>query len=642
MGIRIRSEGNGITQEFASQELAKYLTRMMPGLEIYEGGQEPGKTIRLGLFEDFGLDASGLEDRRYDDAFAVDIDGLDGFIAGSNDRSILFGIYRFLEQAGCHWARHGADGEYIPGKDISALAVKLEDRAAYRHRGMCIEGADSLEIMLDNIDWVLKAGFNTYFLQFFIPYTFFERYYSHTNSTCKTAEPVSIETVESWKRQLEQEIKRRGLLYHAVGHAWTCGSLGLEGLEWKPAEYDLGDDKKELLALVNGKREVWEGIPLNTNLCYSNPTARANVVKTVVDYLSGNACVDFLQIWLADAANNNCECPGCQAALPSDFYVMLLNEIDAELTRLGIRTRIVFLAYVDLLWAPQKEKFNNPDRFLFLFAPITRSYSSTYDYATEGIQLPAYERNHLTFPKTAAENIAHIARWREMYHGDGLAFEYYFMWDHFLDPGYYGMANVMSQDIKNLRNINLNGLISCQCQRAFFPTGFPMYVMGKTLWDDTASLEDLAQVYFARTFGPDGEKCRQYLSEISNLFDQVYLRGEKVSRADRCDGAALPVDPNIPARLGKIPAAVAAFTPVIKNNIEKCDGSMRSSWKYLVYHGEIITALSQALLELETGSKEKAREIWIGIVEMVSRYEDDTGSVLDLFEFVSVWGRRFE
>lgn len=641
MIIGIKTQGSSITQGFGSRELAKYLMRMMPGIEIREDSQDTGNVIRLGLFEDFGLVVGGLEDSKVDDAFIVDVDGLNGFIAGSNDRSILFGIYRFLEQAGCHWARHGTDGEYVPEKDIGTLAVKLEDRASYRHRGICIEGADSLEIMLDNIDWVLKAGFNTYFLQFFIPYTFFERYYSHANSTCKNPEPISVETIRLWKRQLEVEIKRRGLLYHAVGHGWTCESLGLEGLEWKSAEYELSDDKKELLALVNGKREVWNGIPLNTNLCYSNPIARANIVRTVVDYLDDHDCVDYLQIWLADDTNNNCECQRCQEALPSDFYVMLLNEIDAELTRLGNRTRIVFLAYVDLLWAPRQAKFNNPDRFLFLFAPITRSYSKTYDYHIEDIQLPAYERNNLVFPKTVAENIAHISRWREMFHGDGLAFEYYFMWDHFLDPGYCAMTNVLSQDIKNLKKIKLNGLISCQNQRSFFPTGFPMYVMGRTLWDDAASLEDLANVYFSRTFGKEGEKCRQYLCEISRLFDQVYLRGEKTSGLGQNGEEAIPVDPDIPARLAKIPSTVAAFMPVIRENVEKTDGSMQASWKYLVYHGEIITRLSQALLELETGSQDKAREIWAGIVDRVSLLEDELKSVLDLYEFVEVMGKRF-
>jgi hypothetical protein len=444
-----------------------------------------------------------------------------------------------------------------------------------------------------------------------------------------------------WKLQLEEEVKRRGLLYHAVGHGWTCESLGLEGLEWKSAEYELSDEKRELLALVDGKREVWKGIPLNTNLCYSNPKARANVVRTVVDYLSGNDRIDFLQIWLADDTNNNCECKNCQKALPSDFYVMLLNEIDAELTRTGNKTRIVFLAYVDLLWAPVRERFENPDRFVFLFAPITRTYSKTYDYNTDGILLPAYDRNRLVFPKTVAENIAHISRWREMFHGDGLAFEYYFMWDHFLDPGYCAMTNVLSEDIKSLRNINLNGLISCQCQRSFFPTGFPMYVMGRTLWDDTATIEDLARAYFTKTFGEDGAKCRQYLCEISRLFDQAYLRGEKTSGANLNGEAAAPVDPDIPVRLGQIPATVAGFMPTILRNIEKTDGSMRASWKYLAFHGEMITPLSQALLELETGHGEKAREIWTGLVDKVSLSEDDLETVFDLFEFVGVLGKRF-
>jgi hypothetical protein len=51
--------------------------------------------------------------------------------------------------------------------------------------------------------------------------------------------------------------------------------------------------------------------------------------------------------------------------LPSDFYVMLLNELDEELTKRGIKTKIVFVAYLDLLWAPQKVKLKNRTVFFF-------------------------------------------------------------------------------------------------------------------------------------------------------------------------------------------------------------------------------------------------------------------------------------
>jgi hypothetical protein len=44
---------------------------------------------------------------------------------------------------------------------------------------------------------------------------------------------------------------------------------------------------------------------------------------------------------------------------------------------------------------------------------------------------------------------------------------------------------------------------------------------------------------------------------------------------------------------------------------------------------------------LETGSREKARETWAGLVDRVSQLEDDLETVFDLFEFVDVMGKRF-
>ena len=64
---------------------------------------------------------------------------------------------------------------------------------------------------------------------------------------------------------------------------------------------------------------------------------------------------------------------------------MLLNEMDAAFTAHGIATKIVFIVYLDLLWPPEAERFANPDRFiLLLFAPISRSYSRSYDLETTG------------------------------------------------------------------------------------------------------------------------------------------------------------------------------------------------------------------------------------------------------------------
>ena len=57
---------------------------------------------------------------------------------------------------------------------------------------------------------------------------------------------------------------------------------------------------------------------------------------------------------------------------------MLLNQLDKKLTENNIDVKIVFLIYVDLMWAPEHIKFENPDRFILMFAPITRTYGKAW------------------------------------------------------------------------------------------------------------------------------------------------------------------------------------------------------------------------------------------------------------------------
>jgi hypothetical protein len=644
------------TVEFAVLELKKYLDRMMPGIKVevnletvkYGAGAEG---FYLGRFHDFGMKQPNIENPELDDAFLIDVSGLNGIIAGSNFRSILLAVYRYLEETGCRWVRHGADGEYIPQSDLTEVGVKLEDKASYRHRGLCIEGAVSYENMLDNIDWAPKLGFNSYFLEFFTPYTFFDRWYSHKNNKYKKPLSISVEKVKEFTACLEKEIKKRGLIYHAVGHGWTCEPLGIPGLEWEPVQYEISADIAQLFAEVKGKRVLRNNIPLNTNLCYSNPEARRRMVEYAADYAEKNPHVNMLHIWLADESDNHCECENCRNTRPSDYYVMILNEMDAELTRRGLETKLIFLLYLDLLWAPSNVKFVNPDRFLLLFAPITRTYSRTYDTDTEGVTLGPFVRNKQQFPTNVRENIAYLKEWQKIFKGDSFAYEYHFMWDHFNDPGYYRMAEILSQDIKNLRKIGINGIVSDQTQRSFFPTGFGMYILGKTLWNEALDFDRAAREYFQSAFGEDGQLCREYMATLSELFDPAFIRGEKLSTGNSAQEVfglwslkhdRQEVDSTILEKLGKIPGVVNMFRPVIERNLVGGDPCKVKSWEYLQYHADIVTMLSQAFKVREEGAREKALELWGQVADIVQFNEDILQSVLDVYEFIWVLEKKFQ
>jgi len=152
--------------DFAAEELKKYLRMMMPrcGEIVIERNAEATDGFRLGLMQDFGLDVSEADDPRLDDILHIDTDAEGGIIAGSNPRSVLLAVYRYLTINGCRWLFPGIDGEFIPIKDIAP--TKFHKMADCRFRGQCNEGAESQQCMMETIDFSPKIGLNAYMIEF--------------------------------------------------------------------------------------------------------------------------------------------------------------------------------------------------------------------------------------------------------------------------------------------------------------------------------------------------------------------------------------------------------------------------------------------------------------------------------------------
>lgn len=622
------------TVNFAAEELKKYLEIMDNKLSVLI---ESSKTflpldedhIYLGTIDQFGLDEPKVDNSEFDDGIYVDFNSNKGIIAGTNPRSVLLGVYRFLREAGCKWIRPGSDGEIIPKRDLADINIKILERPSYRHRGICIEGAVSYDNVADIIDWAPKVGFNSYFIQFREAYTFFDRWYSHINNPLKEKEHFSIDMARDFVQRLAKEIKKRDLLYHAVGHGWTCEPFGIPGLGWDVYTGDIPESYIQYTAEVNGKRGLWEGIPLNTNLCYSNPKVRDIITDSIVEYLEGHPEIDVLHFWLADGSNNQCECEECRKLLPSDFYIMMLNELDRKLTLRGIDAKIVFLLYVDLLWPPERERIENPDRFIMMFAPITRSYTSSFSSIDTSIGIPEYKRNKLSFSKNIEENLAFLREWQKIFNGDSFDFDYHLMWSHYVDFGYMYISKIIYEDIRNLKGIGLNGLISCQVQRVFLPTGLPMFVMSQTLWDDKVSFEKISEEYFSDAFGPDGKLVREYLENLSKLFPIILSMRER------------PLSSESISDLSRAKEIVESFDSVIRRNISSAIGPIAKSWLYIKYHRETISKLLSILERISNNEYNLALEEWQKLKYFLQKEEDVLQSVFDLFEFISVFERAF-
>lgn len=620
------------TIDFAAEELKKYLRMLLPRCgEIPVSYLPEAKTgFRLGLMSDFGLETPEAENPELDDVVYIktDVDG--GIIAGSNPVALLIAVYRFLRFQGCRWLFPGVDGEWIPC--IRSLSpVSYRKMADHRYRGQCNEGAEFQQCMLDAIDLAPKLGMNTFMLEFDIPTQYYQKYYKHADNLVREPEPVTNETILQWKRQCEVEIKKRGLHFHDMGHGWTAEPFGLASNgSWDAVdESSVPNEARQYLAELDGKRSLYGGVPINTNICLSNPAARKIMVDAIVDYAQIQNNVDFLHIWLADADENHCECAQCRKKTVSDWYVILLNEIDAELTRRNLSQHLVFIVYTDTFWAPETEHLENENRFTMLYAPISRLYTETYDENAQSHKLRPFCLNQNVAPNGMGECLAYLHNWKKHWHGDCFCYEYHFWLHQYYEPTGLYIANLIYKDIHALRKHGLRGIVEDASQRSFFPSGFAFYVYSEALFDTQTSFESLQEDYFSHAYGQNWRVVLEYLRSLSECFSFGYLSG-RFGNIVR-DGNFF--EPEQGQKAAKVKTLCDVFAPIIAENKNQPRRASSVAWRLLDMHRTFVCGIAEVIERRSLGDDTGAFEAQQCLMQTLSAQEVAYERYFDLYMF---------
>lgn len=634
------------TAIYAAEELKKYLDMMHPDFcenIVYSDSITSDKTcgeIKLGLMSEFGLDTSDAPDVSCDDIVFIDIKNGSGIIAGNNIRSILLSVYAYLRKAGCAFIRPGKDGEYIPKRNMSEFSYTYRKKADYPFRGECVEGAVSAEHIKETIIWSPKVGMNMFMMEQIIPYNYMSRWYMHTDNTVLEDENVSFEKVGEFVKEIELLIKKCGLQLHALGHGYLLEPYGIHYKTFNDT-YELNNEARADIALVNGKRELFHGSPNFTHLCYSNKAIRKKLIDWLVGYMKEKPYIDFLHVWLADAINNQCECENCKDERVSDFYVMLLNELDEEFARQGIDTKIVFILYVDTLWAPLHEKIKNPDRFYLMTAIGGRNFSKPYDPTPYEGETPPYIKNDYKVEQSFPLRMRFMDDWKPFFNGRKLVFEYHMYVHQYNDPGFMTLSKLWLDDIKNLGDFNIQGMMSDQTQRSFFPNGLPMSTYAAGMFDKSINFEDFALEYFKGAYGSDYKLAMNYLTEISNLMGPKYLE-MKAGIVDLDGDLGSKKEINIKPWLNNTEAKenfekaikfADDFESIAKSHLNEENNTHKKSWKLLWYHTEFIKRYAEILLVHSKGDEEKADKLRADMIDYFSNYETDISLEFDLFLF---------
>ena len=518
--------------DFASEELKKYLRMMMPECGDIKINFNPDATdgFRLGLMQDFGLDVSDAEDVELDDILYIDCDKVGGIIAGDNSRSVLLAVYEYLRQNGCRWLLPGVEGEYIPMQDIKP--VKYRFKPSCRYRGWCSEGAQFQRSVVEAIDLLPKLGMNVYMNQFEIPTYFYTRYYSHAfNNENRPKDYVSKTQMLQWKRQCETEISKRGIQFHDIGHGFNYLPLGIKA-DVKTKSEDIPEEIRQYLAQIGGERKFYKDSPAVTNFCMSNKEAREKIANYVAEFSKKHENIDYLHVWLADGSNNHCECDDCVKKTPSDWYIILLNEIDEKLTEIGSDMRIVFISYVDTTWAPLEETIKNSKRFTMLFAPIFRSFAYSMDKDRERTKIDPYRRNNNKFPASIGASFDYFEEWQKVWKGSNVGFDYHFWRHQCYDLSDRMQAEMLNCDVKRYKENGVDGIIACGTQRPFFPTGLSFYSFARTLFDNSLTYEEIEEDYYSHAFGSDWKLFRDYLKKLHDAMPFDFFSRDEAGKRE--------------------------------------------------------------------------------------------------------------
>jgi hypothetical protein len=414
-----------------------------------------------------------------------------------------------------------------------------------------------------------------------------------------------------------------------MGHGWCAEPFGLTMEDYYKKDLKYPEEMQQYVALTDGQRGLFKGRQriYDTNICMSNKKAREIANRAVVDYAEKHRNVDFLHVWLADCFNNHCECENCQKKLPSDWYVMMMNELDEMLTEKKLNTRIVFICYVDTSWPPIVEKLDNPRRFSLLVAPISRDYTVPVREDISDVTYPAYKRNDNELFKDVNQYVKVGVDWQKQCNVTAMLYEYHFYVFQYFDPSTLDFSKLVYQDIVNYKKHGLNGLINDCSQRPFWPNGFAFFLYGQVQFDTSLKFEDLLEDYFSHAYGEDWRTVVELFEKLGDAVDVKYMEGERRAHPK----LSSRYNPAVAEEIRRVPAIVAEYKEFLESHRANPYRAQTVMFKLLRYYMDFCVELAKCLIPKCLGAGPEAAELFEAFLAEIGPRECEIQTCFDQY-----------
>ncbi|MBR2152928.1 MAG: DUF4838 domain-containing protein [Clostridia bacterium] len=439
--------------EFAAEELSRYYAKISGEHLCRYLNSTEGEGIPIFLGSPKFLAENNCivptDKLKYDGYFLkVTSDGI--FISGLEKRSVLYGVYRLLENAGCKWMFPGEDGEIIPQiSNLKFSQCEIIDNPDFEVRASCDdtherEIVDSYVVeTMEKFDWACKNRLNSYFGGPSIHGDIF---------------------LSDW---FLREITKRDFILEAGGH----GTVNY-------VDKKLFDKNPELFRMKDGVRRA------DGNFCSSNKEAVQMVVDGIGNLIKKIPSIKRYHIWFADTYEGSwCECEKCKNLSAAEQCFQLVNAVAKAYPDL----KIDFLLYHDSEDVSSiAEKI--PENVCAEYAPRERCYAHS-------IADDSCERNKGYYArlKDAKQKFASIYPFE--YYGDMILF----------NKMGVNMQKVIKEDFIDYKNLGVNAIKILMFNRySWFAYKLNMITFARLCWDINADImairDELCKAYFGNCY----------------------------------------------------------------------------------------------------------------------------------------------
>ena len=302
-----------------------------------------------------------------------------------------------------------------------------------------------------------------------------------------------------------------------------------------------------------------------------------------------------------------------------------MNEIDAELIKRELSTRIVFCCYVDTTWPAETERLNNPERFTLLLGAISRKYTESVSPKVKDIEITKYKKNSITLLETVDEYVSYAKEWQARCHMPIFVYEYHFWINQYYDLGVLDLARVIHSDVRGYRSNGINGMIEDGSQRSFFPNGLCFYVYAQTLFDSSLEFDAIVEDYFSHAYGEDFREAIAFFEKLGKLCNYSYLAGELSAN----EQIGKFYNPAMADGYRKVPALVAEFAPFLEAHKNMPMRAQTVAFKLLRRYAEYCDKLSPILVLKCYGAGKEAADAYLRFLDDFGKYEIDMERCFD-------------